>query len=87
MIRTATDLVAEALFVSDLQPSQAPTVAVVREAVTRTLLALGSAGCTAAMATEFGDHPESAVRRMGWVRDIITAAYPTSTVGTQRLAV
>lgn len=82
MISTATDLVAEALFVSDVQPSQSPSAAEVRAAVTRAVLLRGSEGCSAAMAAEFGDHPESAVRRMGWVRDMIRAAYPATAVAS-----
>ncbi len=66
MISTVQDLAAEALFVSHLQPSEAPAQAAVQQAVTQTLLRHGSDGCAAAVATEFGDHPEAAVARMGW---------------------
>lgn len=68
MISTVEDLAAEALFVSDLQPSDCPSRHVVENAVTEMILRHGSDGCAAAVAAEFGDHPESAVRRMGWVR-------------------
>jgi hypothetical protein len=68
MISTVQDLAAEALFVSDLQPSEAPAGSAVEQAVTDTLLRHGSDGCAAAVATEFGDHPEAAVVRMGWAR-------------------
>ena len=33
------------------------------------ILRHGSDGCAAVVAYEFGDQPEAAVRRMGWVRD------------------
>ncbi|WP_067502769.1 hypothetical protein [Actinoplanes sp. TFC3] len=69
MISTVQDLAAEALFVSHLQPSQCPSRETVEEAVTAMLLRHGSDGCAAVVAEEFGHHPETAVRRMGWVRD------------------
>ncbi|HET9518656.1 MAG TPA: hypothetical protein VFO77_13120 [Actinoplanes sp.] len=69
MISTVQDLAAEALFVSDLQPSECPDRRAVEEAVTAMILRYGSDGCAAGVAAEFGDHPESAVRRMAWVRE------------------
>ncbi len=68
MYNTVSDLAAEALFASHLQPSQRPSRATVEETVTAMILRHGSDGCAAAVAYEFGDHPETAVRRMGWVR-------------------
>lgn len=68
MISTVQDLAAEALFVSHLQPSECPDRQTVEETVTAMLLRHGSDGCAAGVAAEFGDHPEVAVRRMGWVR-------------------
>lgn len=68
MISIVQDLAAEALFVSDLQPSQCPSHETVEETVTAMVLRLGSDGCAAGVAEEFGDHPETAVRRMSWVR-------------------
>jgi hypothetical protein len=78
MISTVEDLAAEALFVSDLQPSDRPGEEVVQETVTAMILRHGSDGCAAGVAVEFGDHPESAVRRMSWVRSTIrtTVAAP-----------
>jgi hypothetical protein len=73
MIGAVDDLVIEALFVSYLQPSQTPTADLIEAAVTQTLLRLGSDGCAAAVATEFGDHPEIAVLRMCWVRRTLAA--------------
>lgn len=66
--------VAEALFVSDLQPSQAPSAGMIRAAVDHMLQRYGPEGCAARMAGEFGDHPDLAVRRMLWVRRIMAAA-------------
>jgi hypothetical protein len=67
MISTVQELAAEALFVSDLQPSECPSRQLVEETVTAMILRFGSDGCAAGVAAEFGDHPESAVRRMSWV--------------------
>jgi hypothetical protein len=68
MISIVADLAAEALFVSDLQPSERPDRGAVEEAVTAMILRYGSDGCAAGVASEFGDHPEAAVSRMVWVR-------------------
>jgi hypothetical protein len=73
MIGAVDDLVIEALFVSYLQPSQTPTADAIEVAVTQTLLRFGGDGCAAAVATEFGDHPETAVPRMCWVRSTLAA--------------
>jgi hypothetical protein len=68
MFSTVQDLAAEALFVSDLQPSESPSRRAVEEAVTTMILRYGSDGCAAGVAVEFGDHPDVASRRMCWVR-------------------
>jgi hypothetical protein len=62
------DLAAEALFVSDMQPSERPSRRAVERTITAMLLCYGSDGCAAECAAEFGDHPEAAVRRMFWAR-------------------
>ena len=67
MISIVRDLAAEALFVSDLQPSECPSRDKVEHAVTEMILRYGSDGCAACVASEFGDHPDTAVRRMSWV--------------------
>ena len=74
MISTVQELAAEALFVSDLQPSDCPSRRSVEEAVTAMILRYGSDGCAAGVAAEFGDHPDMAVRRMSWVRSEINNA-------------
>jgi hypothetical protein len=76
MISTMRDLIAEALFASALQPSDAPVAETVRTTVTSVLMRLGSDGCAANVAQEFGDHPDTAVRRMGWVQKLMSATYP-----------
>jgi hypothetical protein len=76
MISTVQDLAAEALFVSDVQPSDEPSCTVVQDAVTATILRLGSDGCAAAVATEFGDHPDAAVCRISWARRQVARIAP-----------
>jgi hypothetical protein len=73
LTRTRTE-VAEALFVSDLQPPQAPSAQMIHAAIERMIQRYGAEGCAARMASEFGEHPELAVRRMIWVRRIMTTA-------------
>ena len=67
----------EALFVSSLQPSDAPTAGMVTAAVTRAVRQFGPGGCAGRMAQEFGDHPDAAARRMRWVRQLVQAAART----------
>ncbi|MER7004728.1 hypothetical protein ABT297_17000 [Dactylosporangium sp. NPDC000555] len=69
---------AEALFASALQMSQRPVDADVRAAVTSTLRRIGEQGCVACVATEFGDHPETATTRMSWALIMIRHAYAES---------
>jgi hypothetical protein len=74
MISTVQELAAEALFVSDLQPSECPSSETVEKTVTAMILRHGSDGCAASVAEEFGHHPEVAVRRMNWVRTELRSA-------------
>ena len=62
------DLAAEALFVSDMQPSEHSSQRAIEQTITAMLLCYGTDGCAAECAAEFGDHPEAAVRRMFWAR-------------------
>ncbi|HLL66894.1 MAG TPA: hypothetical protein VK453_14325 [Micromonosporaceae bacterium] len=73
------DLVVEALFVSDLQPSQDCSGEMLHEAVTRAILRYGSDGCAAGVAEEFGHHPDTAVGRMCWARRTLDRWYPVAT--------
>jgi hypothetical protein len=61
-----------ALFASGLQRSDAPTDDAVAEAVSRTVRQFGVRGCAALMAQEFGDHPETAIDRMRWIRQLVS---------------
>ena len=76
MFTTLETVRAEALFVSDLQPSEQPDGAAVRHAVARALCRFRVRGCAARVAGEFGDHPEDGARRMRWALACVRAAYP-----------
>jgi hypothetical protein len=74
----------EALFVSDLQPTDAPTAGMVAEAIGCTVRRFGVRGCAGRMAQEFGDHPDVAATRMRWVRHLAGAtARPQASPGAQ----
>jgi hypothetical protein len=60
-----------ALFASRLQPSDAPSADAVAQAISDTVRRLGCRGCAAALAQEFGDHPETAQGRMRWARGLV----------------
>ena len=67
---TVNDAQCAALFVSGLQRSEAPSGAAVAEAARRAIRQFGVRGCVGLMAQEFGDHPEAAVDRMRWIRQL-----------------
>lgn len=65
---------AEALFVSHLQASDPLTPEVVDDTVATLLRRDGPCECAARMAYEFGEHPDTAVRRMRWARRTVRRA-------------
>ncbi len=67
---TVNDARCAALFVSGLQRSDAPSGDAVAEAARRAVRQFGVRGCVGLMAQEFGDHPEAAVDRMRWIRQL-----------------
>lgn len=67
---TPVEQLAEALFVSQLQPSDRPSAAQVRAAIEASMTAFGGTGCAARCAAEFGEHPEVAVTRMRWALSV-----------------
>jgi hypothetical protein len=86
------EAVCEALFASPLQPSDRPTAETVAHAIGSTLRRLGPVGCATQMAQEFGDHPEIAIHRMRWARQLtddfsgrlyFPTAVPSQTVATR----
>ena len=66
---------ADALFVSALQRGDHPSAEEVRQAVAAAVEAFGQRGCVARVAQEFGDHPETAVTRMRWARQVAGTAF------------
>jgi hypothetical protein len=67
-----TDARCAALFASGLQQSDVPAGDAVAEAVQRAVRRFGVHGCEGQMAQEFGDHPEAAMDRMRWVRQLVS---------------
>jgi hypothetical protein len=66
---------AEALFTSALQPSDSPTAEQVRIAIMSSIRThSGHKGCVAALAAEYGEHPETASARMRWALVLAAAA-------------
>jgi hypothetical protein len=63
---TAADRRREALFASELQPSDTPPGDMIAAAITSAIQRFGSSGCSERMAQEFGDHPDVACKRMRW---------------------
>jgi hypothetical protein len=66
---------ADAVFVSALQRGDHPGAREVRQAVAGAVEAFGQRGCAGRVAQEFGDHPESAVTRMRWARQVAGQAF------------
>ena len=67
VITVTPSMRAQALFASCLQPSEHPTPDQVTAAVRHELRRRGGAvGCAAAVAAEYGEHPEAAAARMRW---------------------
>jgi hypothetical protein len=73
MIRSAT-IRSEALFVSPLQPSDRADIAQVEAAIIAVVRRFGDIGVAERVAQEFGDHPETAVARMLWARELAGSA-------------
>jgi hypothetical protein len=65
---------ADALFVLVLQGCDQPSAGQVPQAVARAVSAFGPRGCAELVAQEFGDHPETAVTRMRWARELAAEA-------------
>ena len=65
---------AEALFVSALQCCDRPSAGQARQAVAAVVGVFGPLGCAERVAQEFGDHPETAVTRMRWARELAAEA-------------
>jgi hypothetical protein len=68
---TMNDARGQALFCSGLQLPEAPTADMAAMAISRAVQQFGIRGCVCRMAQEFGDHPDTAARRMRWARHLI----------------
>jgi hypothetical protein len=66
---------ADALFASALQRGDQPSAGEVRQAVAAAFRDFGERGCVERVAQEFGDHPETAVMRMRWARQLAGGAF------------
>jgi hypothetical protein len=66
---------ADALFVSALQRGDHLSAKEVRQAVAAAVGAFGQRGCAGRVAQEFGDHPDTAVTRMRWARQVAVRAF------------
>ncbi|MEU6724193.1 hypothetical protein ABZ917_10825 [Nonomuraea wenchangensis] len=68
---------AQVLFTTALQPSDALSPYAIREAVNERLCACGGdpARCAGQVAQEAGDHPEAYARRMRWALGAVADAY------------
>ncbi|GAA3840976.1 hypothetical protein GCM10022226_74250 [Sphaerisporangium flaviroseum] len=67
---------AEALFVSRIPTGTTPSRAEATEAIRLAVRGChGTRGCAAAMATAYGDSPETASVRMRWARDVVLTVY------------
>ena len=67
---------AEVLFCTSLQPSEAPDPVAVLAALTQGVRRRGNVlrECAAELAARYGDDPESAARRMRWSRAAVLTA-------------
>jgi hypothetical protein len=73
--RSTSAIRADALFASALQRGDHPGAEDVRRAVAAAVEAFGQRGCAERVAQEFGDHPEAAVTRMRWARQVAGQAF------------
>jgi hypothetical protein len=79
----STDLLtaarAEALFTSPLSASVQASLAEVTDAIHRAVRAHGGTqGCAIEVAGEYGEHPDTAARRMRWALQLVEATYADS---------
>ena len=67
---------AEALFASDLSAQREHTRTEVAAAIRRAVgVHNGIRGCAGEVAAAYGEHPETAARRMRWARSVIEGIY------------
>lgn len=67
---------AEALALSPVSAAEMLDLAAAEHAIVRTMTDHGGAdGCAAALAQEFGDHPEVAADRMRWASGVVRSLF------------
>ena len=66
---------ADALFASPLQRSDEPSAIQVKQAIAAATRAFGDLGCAARVAQEYGEHPETAAKRMRWARTAVAGVF------------
>ncbi len=66
---------ADALFASTLQRSDEPSAIQVKQAIAAATRAFGDLGCAARVAQEYGEHPETAAKRMRWACTAVARAF------------
>jgi hypothetical protein len=72
---------ANAIFVSRLQHCDELSAGQIRQAVAAVVRAVGCSGCAGRVAQEFGNHPDTAVIRMRWARNVADEAFADWTPG------
>lgn len=70
---------AEALFASSISAFTPVDAAAVDAAIRATIKRLHVKGCVDIVAREYGEHPDTAVRRMSWAVTVIAMLYPALT--------
>ena len=75
---------AEALFTSHLATGSRPAYEVVQDAIRVAVRVHGGVrGCAGDVAAEYGHHPELAVPRMRWARDVVEQLYEQQPAGAR----
>ena len=77
---SASSVRSDALFASALQRSDRPSPGQVRQAIAVAVARYGGSGCAARVAQAFGEHPETAVTRMRWVRTMVARDVPVTSL-------
>ncbi|MGI5242315.1 hypothetical protein [Dactylosporangium sp. CA-139066] len=77
---TVDPVLCMALFVSDAPQTYDLDNCTIRDVVARTLELLGPNECYARAAEEFGNHPEVALPRITWARELCARAMTLTTV-------
>ena len=67
---------ATAVFASNLSSESTPTADQVDAAIRNAMVRYGGIrGCIGELAEEYGNHPETAPRRMRWARQLVSVVY------------